>query len=41
MAITPVYEKDLSTSICHVYSIKLNEYDHSITDTGYTYSGIT
>lgn len=41
MAILPVYEKDLTTSLCLVDSIQLNEYDNSINDINYIYSGLT
>ena len=41
MATTPVYEKNFTNSLCYIDTIQLNEYDNSINNTGYTYSGIT
>lgn len=37
----PVYEKNLENSLCYVDTINITEYDNSLNDTGYTYSGIT
>jgi len=42
MSITPVYEKtNLDDAFCHVDTIQLNEFNDTIYNTGYTYSGIT
>ena len=41
MSTIPVYEKDFTNSLCHFYTIQLNEYDNSINDINYIYSGIT
>ena len=39
---TPVYELySLEDRFCHVEALRLDEYDNSIIDTGYTYSGLT
>ena len=41
MSLTPVYEIDLSDSFCSFKTIQLNEFDNTVYDTGYTYSGLT
>jgi hypothetical protein len=41
MAATPVYEKDLTNSLCYVDAIQLTEFDNSINDINYIVSGIT
>ena len=38
---SPIYEKDLSDSLCYYDVIGLTEYNNIINDTGYTYSGLT
>jgi len=37
----PIYELDLRNNLCYFDGIQLTEYDNTIHDTGYTYSGIT
>ena len=37
----PIYEKDLSGKLCYFDVIGLTEYDNSVNDTGYTFSGLT
>jgi len=43
MAIDPklIYEKTLSDGLCDFDTIRIDEFDNTIYDTGYTYSGIT
>ena len=41
MSVIPIYEINLDNSLCHIDTIQLNEYDNSVNNTGYTYSGIT
>ena len=41
MSLTPVYEIDLSNSLCNFDTIRIDEFDDTIYNTGYTYSGLT
>lgn len=41
MSLTPIYNKNLDSSLCYFDMIGLTEYDNTINDSGYTYSGLT
>ena len=41
MSLTPVYEIDLSNTLCNFDTIQINEFDNRVFNTGYTYSGLT